>query len=48
MQNVENIFGLRGKKLLFLEIIPFCYLKLYKKQNMEWSKQKQIIHLKIS
>ena len=34
IQNVENLFDLR-KKIIFLDIILFCYLKLNIKKNMQ-------------
>ena len=35
IKNATNFFGLREKKLICLEVFPFCYLKLSTKQNME-------------
>ena len=35
IKNVQNSFDLTEKLLIFLEIILFCYLKLYTKQNMK-------------
>ena len=35
IQDVQDIFNLREKNIIFLETILFCYMRLNTKQNME-------------